>query len=140
MASFRVRLLGDTGGQGHIDPRPEPVSPPLTTSTTVAGGGGGGPATSTTTSSTTTTLAPTTTTTLPIVKGVVPDVVGHTNQLAIAKIDDSGFAPALSDTKSSDTVPAGRVISPAQAPGRSEERRVGKECVSPCRTRWSPYQ
>src|SRR3546814_12148069 len=22
---------------------------------------------------------------------------------------------------------------------RSEERRVGKECVSPCRTRWSPY-
>src|SRR3546814_15064735 len=21
----------------------------------------------------------------------------------------------------------------------SEERRVGKECVSPCRTRWSPY-
>src|SRR3546814_12496286 len=21
---------------------------------------------------------------------------------------------------------------------RSEERRVGKECVSPCRTRWSP--
>src|SRR3546814_14072076 len=23
---------------------------------------------------------------------------------------------------------------------RSEERRVGKECVSPCRSRWSPYQ
>src|SRR3546814_13200183 len=22
---------------------------------------------------------------------------------------------------------------------RSEERRVGKECVSPCRFRWSPY-
>src|SRR3546814_10965772 len=22
---------------------------------------------------------------------------------------------------------------------RSEERRVGKECVSPCRYRWSPY-
>src|SRR3546814_14996553 len=22
---------------------------------------------------------------------------------------------------------------------RSEERRVGKECVSPCRSRWSPY-
>src|SRR3546814_15939815 len=22
---------------------------------------------------------------------------------------------------------------------RSEERRVGKECVSTCRTRWSPY-
>ena len=23
--------------------------------------------------------------------------------------------------------------------GRSEERRVGKECSSPCRSRWSPY-
>src|SRR3546814_19259948 len=27
-----------------------------------------------------------------------------------------------------------------RAPGRrSEERRVGKECVSTCRSRWSPY-
>src|SRR3546814_12928666 len=25
------------------------------------------------------------------------------------------------------------------ASGRSEERRVGKECVSTCRSRWSPY-
>ena len=24
-------------------------------------------------------------------------------------------------------------------PGRSEERRVGKECSEPCRSRWSPY-
>src|SRR3546814_15024080 len=24
-------------------------------------------------------------------------------------------------------------------PFRSEERRVGKECVSTCRSRWSPY-
>src|SRR3546814_17293593 len=24
-------------------------------------------------------------------------------------------------------------------PGRSEERRVGKECVSTCRSRWWPY-
>ena len=23
--------------------------------------------------------------------------------------------------------------------GRSEERRVGKECIPPCRSRWSPY-
>src|SRR3546814_18768698 len=27
----------------------------------------------------------------------------------------------------------------AQGRHRSEERRVGKECVSPCRSRWSPY-
>src|SRR3546814_15615839 len=25
------------------------------------------------------------------------------------------------------------------SPQRSEERRVGKECVSTCRSRWSPY-
>src|SRR3546814_13411937 len=26
-----------------------------------------------------------------------------------------------------------------QSRNRSEERRVGKECVSTCRSRWSPY-
>src|SRR3546814_13825704 len=41
--------------------------------------------------------------------------------------------------------PAGRrpvgSRSPCWRPGRSrsEERRVGKECVSTCRYRWSPY-
>src|SRR3546814_3755684 len=29
----------------------------------------------------------------------------------------------------------GKVLDPV----RSEERRVGKECVSTCRSRWSPY-
>src|SRR3546814_19297544 len=29
--------------------------------------------------------------------------------------------------------------SPPAMNARSEERRVGKECVSPCRSRWSPY-
>src|SRR3546814_19880590 len=29
-------------------------------------------------------------------------------------------------------------LRPKAAP-RSEERRVGKECVSTCRSRWSPY-
>src|SRR3546814_2810116 len=36
-----------------------------------------------------------------------------------------------------------RVIDPVTRHGdhtpRSEERRVGKECVSTCRSRWSPY-
>ena len=27
----------------------------------------------------------------------------------------------------------------SHAAGRSEERRVGKECIPPCRSRWSPY-
>src|SRR3546814_9664338 len=30
-------------------------------------------------------------------------------------------------------------IHAAYTDGRSEERRVGKECVSTCRSRWSPY-
>src|SRR3546814_17980396 len=39
---------------------------------------------------------------------------------------------------------AGQVPAEAHSAGspvrdRSEERRVGKECVSTCRSRWSPY-
>src|SRR3546814_3193020 len=34
---------------------------------------------------------------------------------------------------------AGRGTCVRQKHGRSEERRVGKECVSTCRSRWSPY-
>src|SRR3546814_8668752 len=30
--------------------------------------------------------------------------------------------------------------SPCRRGVRSEERRVGEECVSTCRSRWSPYQ
>ena len=32
-----------------------------------------------------------------------------------------------------------RVIVGSRTSIRSEERRVGKECVSTCRSRWSPY-
>ena len=34
------------------------------------------------------------------------------------------------------------ILLPANSPqeyARSEERRVGKECSEPCRSRWSPY-
>src|SRR3546814_7447863 len=42
------------------------------------------------------------------------------------------------DTPASELV---RMHSPVfgAASARSEERRVGKECVSTCRSRWSPY-
>src|SRR3546814_6513181 len=33
----------------------------------------------------------------------------------------------------------GALADGADAETRSEERRVGKECVSTCRSRWSPY-
>ena len=34
---------------------------------------------------------------------------------------------------------AGAVADAARQVARSEERRVGKECTSWCRSRWSPY-
>src|SRR3546814_13529333 len=38
------------------------------------------------------------------------------------------------------TMPLGRErLVPFPSGLRSEERRVGKECVSTCRSRWSPY-
>src|SRR3546814_17676561 len=43
------------------------------------------------------------------------------------------------------SAPAGRAPRPTASEDawrdadRSEERRVGKECVSTCRSRWSPY-
>src|SRR3546814_1874192 len=33
----------------------------------------------------------------------------------------------------------GQLVAGEDIPPRSEERRVGKECVSTCRSRWSPY-
>src|SRR3546814_10300430 len=55
-----------------------------------------------------------------------------------------------SDVCSSDLLPyyegsivphlkAGATVLVAAHGNRSEERRVGKECVSTCRSRWSPY-
>src|SRR3546814_19487865 len=39
-----------------------------------------------------------------------------------------------------DPRPSARTCGRASRPSpRSEERRVGKECVSTCRSRWSPY-
>src|SRR3546814_19474590 len=40
------------------------------------------------------------------------------------------------DVNIQDTAPTGTTITSWTA--RSEERRVGKECVSTCRSRWSP--
>src|SRR3546814_14976970 len=40
---------------------------------------------------------------------------------------------------SSDIAPAASHHLPDDRPHRSEERRVGKECVRTCSSRWSPY-
>src|SRR3546814_17860245 len=71
---------------------------------------------------------------------------------AVARAISSGsalrnpFAPAVPAT-SSVLVNVGRTVDSrtpdlrysSRAASRSEERRVGKECVSTCRSRWSPY-
>src|SRR3546814_15681923 len=44
--------------------------------------------------------------------------------------------PAISFVGST---PVGEYIYRQGTSHRSEERRVGKECVSTCRSRWSPY-
>src|SRR3546814_15387083 len=49
--------------------------------------------------------------------------------LCFVPIEDRGNLPGLDSPVA--VVPAGR--------DRSAERRVGKECVSTCRSRWSPY-
>src|SRR3546814_5523016 len=36
-------------------------------------------------------------------------------------------------------MPQDSVLEASKRDRRSEERRVGKECVSTCRSRWSPY-
>src|SRR3546814_11034094 len=68
--------------------------------------------------------------------------------------DQSVVAPALVDLSARETetlalIARGLTVAEAArqldltantvASYRSEERRVGKECVSTCRSRWSPY-
>src|SRR3546814_5205888 len=50
---------------------------------------------------------------------------------------DSGLADAIEAAAAQ--VIAGRHDDQFPLVIRSEERRVGKECVSTCRSRWSPY-
>src|SRR3546814_15942045 len=47
---------------------------------------------------------------------------------------DRAFGPAYEAAR--ELVATGQVLAKA---ARSEERRVGKECVSTCRSRWWPY-
>src|SRR3546814_13490433 len=54
----------------------------------------------------------------------------------IATPDTIQFSPGLPKTRSGKIM---RRILRKIAEGRSKERRVGKECVSTCRSRWAPY-
>src|SRR3546814_1835295 len=56
----------------------------------------------------------------------------------IAGLGNAGLRAVPSKANFSLILFEGR-LSAEQAYKRSEERRVGKECVSTCRSRWSPY-
>ena len=56
----------------------------------------------------------------------------------IVGIEEGLFEAAGLDVRFSATY-ADREKDRADHPIRSEERRVGKECTSWCRSRWSPY-
>src|SRR3546814_6273457 len=45
----------------------------------------------------------------------------------------------LGDVSAADELTSGLTVTEPRCPGSSEERRVGQECVSTCRSRWSPY-
>src|SRR3546814_3530590 len=48
-------------------------------------------------------------------------------------------AIAVSQRENSIKTGRGQNMKPMSMDDRSEERRVGKECVSTCRSRWSPF-
>src|SRR3546814_17980746 len=49
------------------------------------------------------------------------------------------FTNAVAGTFRRENLPSSIAVFVAYSLGRSEESRVGKECVSTCRSRWSPY-
>src|SRR3546814_19601373 len=58
-----------------------------------------------------------------------------TRDMAHAKV----WVTALQPERSVEAVKALKALAPELRYQRSEERRVGTECVSTCRSRWSPY-
>src|SRR3546814_11009375 len=69
---------------------------------------------------------------------VQDDEVGYqlvvTHDLALLVLDVLG-----DDAFAAEERPFDEAVELLALVGRSEERRVGKECVSTCRSRWSPY-
>src|SRR3546814_14462412 len=60
----------------------------------------------------------------------IAEIFGSSTQMAIEQGDIQAYVQLISFLPGN--IGIGNRI-------RSEERRVGKECVSTCRSRWSPY-
>jgi rhamnogalacturonan endolyase len=65
----------------------------------------------------------------------------HYTQFQVFDYDGDGRAEVVARTSDGTVDGVGKVIGDANTDwrGRSEERRVGKECRRLCRSRWSPY-
>src|SRR3546814_5589944 len=59
--------------------------------------------------------------------------------VAGARVDQAARTPALEHVVQARLVAGDAGVDFMRLAFRSEERRVGKECVSTCRSRWSPY-
>ena len=68
--------------------------------------------------------------------GVIMDVTTP-EQAKIAQ--DAGACAVMALERIPADIRAAGGVSRMSDPARSEERRVGKECASMCRSRWSPY-
>src|SRR3546814_14353555 len=76
---------------------------------------------------------------IPVVIGCGPvglAVIAGLKIKGVHPIIAADFSPGR--RKLAETMGADIVLDPAEHSPRSEERRVGKECVSTCRSRWSP--
>src|SRR3546814_16122795 len=65
---------------------------------------------------------------------IVGDAVDRKGAVALVELQALGVLPAHLGVRT-----LVRIVRQALEIERSEERRVGKMCVSPCRSRWSPY-
>src|SRR3546814_14934899 len=68
---------------------------------------------------------------LELVEGPGPAPQGYPCRTRLAATSPGHFSAPLSRRP--------EIVMSIESLKRSEERRVGKECVSTCRSRWSPY-
>src|SRR3546814_16986615 len=69
---------------------------------------------------------------------IIPDVIKGDKIVAVSMSEPSA-GTALTDLKTTGRIEGDEIVISGQTRWcRSEERRVGKECVSTCRYRWWP--
>src|SRR3546814_8957688 len=67
------------------------------------------------------------------------DVCSSDLHVASIPPEETARLKELNDTEPPGVLAVSDDLDPDRAEGRSEERRVGKECVSTCSSMWAPY-